>query len=212
VNGLGPFLLEYTANGRVAERSGNRSDYAAPHGAFQCAGPGGPASEAEGRASQTSDDRWCVIAVFDDAQWNALKREMGDPEWAQSERFATLLARKRNEDELEQRLDEWTRTLPPEEIAERLQAAGVPAGIVQNAQDVLDGDQHLKARGYYVYLDHPETGRSAYDGPPYRLEETPGLLSSPAPLLGQHNDYVLHKLLGVPDERTADLLVNQVVF
>ena len=46
-----------------------------------------------------------------------------------------------------------------------LQAAGVPAGVVQNAQDMLDRDPHMKARGYYRYLDHPETGRAAYDGP-----------------------------------------------
>ena len=60
-----------------------------------------------------------------------------------------------------------------------LQARHVPAGVVQNAQDMLDKDEHMKAREYYWYLDHPETGRSAYDGPPMRLSATPGQLRAP---------------------------------
>jgi benzylsuccinate CoA-transferase BbsF subunit len=99
-----------------------------------------------------------------------------------------------------------------EAIADLLQDQGVPAGIVQTAADVLDHDQHMKARGFYVYLDHPEAGRTAYDGPHFRLNETPGVLRSPAPLLGQHNQYVLHDLLAVGDDRTTELLVNQVVY
>jgi len=83
---------------------------------------------------------------------------------------------------------------------------------VQTAEDVLDNDPHLKARAFYQYLDHPEAGHNAYDGPHFRLERTPGALRAPAPLLGQDNDYILNELLALDGERTADLLVNQVVF
>jgi len=196
VTGLGPYLMDYAVNGRVAERCGNRCEYAAPHGAFPCAG----------------DDRWCVIAVFDDTQWQALLQVIGNPEWAQAGRFDTLLARKEQEDELEALISDWTRTLGAEEIAESLQSNGVPAGIVQTAEDVLDHDAHLKARGFYVYLDHPEAGHNAYDGPHFRLSRTPGMLRTPAPLLGEHNHYVASQLLAIDDERMADLLVNQVIF
>jgi len=196
VSGLGAYLLDYSVNGRVGERNGNRCEYAAPHGAFACKGA----------------DRWCVIAVIDDQQWVALKRCMGEPEWAQSSEFSTLLGRKRNGDELEELISGWTSTMTAEAIADLLQDQGVPAGIVQTAADVLDHDQHMKARGFYVYLDHPEAGRTAYDGPHFRLNETPGVLRSPAPLLGQHNEYVLRDLLAVGDDRTTELLVNQVVY
>ncbi len=196
VSGLGPFLMDYAANGRVPERNGNRIEYAAPHGAFPCSG----------------EDRWCVIAVFDDGQWEALRRVMGDPEWSRSGDFSTLLARKRHEDELEARISDWTRTLTAEEIASTLQANGVPAGILQTSQDVLDNDPHVKARGYYVYLDHPDAGHNAYDGPGVRLNETPGVLRAPAPLLGQHNDYVLTNLLSLDPEKVADLILSQVIF
>jgi crotonobetainyl-CoA:carnitine CoA-transferase CaiB-like acyl-CoA transferase len=77
---------------------------------------------------------------------------------------------------------------------------------------VLDHDEHLRARGYYVYLDHPETGRAAYDGIPARLSATPGRLATPAPLLGEHNDYVLREILGYTDAEIADLLMEQVVY
>ncbi|MHB8577519.1 MAG: CaiB/BaiF CoA transferase family protein, partial [Dehalococcoidia bacterium] len=147
VNGLGPFLLDYTVNGRVDARTGNRCSYAAPHGAFQCAG----------------EDRWCVIAVFTDTQWQALTSTMGEPEWTRRPEFATLLGRKEHEDELELLMGQWTCTLSAEEIAERLQAAQVPAGVVQTARDLLENDPHVKAREFYVYLDHPEAGHNAYD-------------------------------------------------
>ena len=72
---------------------------------------------------------------------------------------------------------------------------------------MLDFDEHLKARGYYVYLDHPETGRSAYDGPPAKFSKTPGELRSPAPLLGQHTEQVCKEILGLGDDEMADLMV-----
>ncbi len=88
----------------------------------------------------------------------------------------------------------------------------VPAGVVENARDMLDNDEHLKARGYYVYLDHPETGRAAYDGPPFRLSKTPGVLRTPAPLLGQHNEQVCKEILGMSDEEIAEALIEQALY
>lgn len=196
VAALGPYVMEYLANGRVAERNGNRHPAAAPHGAYPCAG----------------DDRWCVIAVFTDQEWDALCDAMGRPDWCREERFATLLGRKAHEDDLDRLLAEWTRTKTAEEIMELLQARGVAAGVVQTAEDVLDRDEHLKQRGFYVYLDHPEAGRHAYDGPHFRLHRTPGRLRSPAPLLGQHNDYVAREILGLSDEEIAQYVIEQVIY
>ncbi len=196
---VGPAILDYTANGRDQVRAGNRQENAAPHGAFPCLPRG-------------EDDRWCVIAVFDDAQWQALRDMMGDPDWARDERFGTFLARKRNEDELEERLGEWTATWVAEELADRLQEAGVPAGVVQTAEDVLDRDPHLAERGYYVRLDHPETGLSAYDGSPFRMSKTPGGPTVPAPCLGEHTLYVAKEIIGLTDDEIADLVATQVLY
>ena len=72
---------------------------------------------------------------------------------------------------------------------------------------MLDMDEHIKERGFYVYLDHPEAGRTAYDGPPFRLSKTPGELRSPAPMLGEHTEYVTKEILGLNDDEIADLMV-----
>lgn len=196
VSPLGPALLDYTVNGRVQDRAGNRLPHAAPHGAFPCVG----------------EDRWCVIAVFTDEEWYALCDVAGHPEWRDDPRFATLLARKENEDELEGLLSDWTRTKSAEEVMESLQAAGVPAGVVHDAEDMLDKDAHLKQRGYYVYLDHPEAGRTAYDGSGFRLSKTPASLRSPACMLGEHTHYVAKEILKLDDEEIAQLIIDQVLY
>lgn len=219
VSALGHYLVEAAANGTNPTRTGNRVPHAAPHGVFPCksrprAGniPARELIMAGGVAKVPEEDRWVAIAVFSDAAWEGLKDAMGRPAWADEERFGTLLGRKEHEDALDDLVGAWTSGMEAEEAMRILQAKGVPAGVVQTAQDVLDHDPHLKARGYYVYLDHPEAGHNAYDGPGFRLSETPARLHGPAPLLGQHNDDVLRDLLGYSDERIADLLVEQIVY
>lgn len=218
VAALGPALLEAAANGRVPERAGNRVPHAAPHGAFPCrprvqsGNVPARAAIAAGSDEPPLEDRWLAIAVTSDAEWEGLKDAMGRPAWADEERFATLLGRKAVEDELETQVGAWTATMEAEAAMRLLQAKGVPAGVVQSAEDILDHDEHTRARGFYVYLDHPEAGHNAYDGPMFRLSASPARLQGPAPLLGEHNDYVLREVLGYDDERIAELLVEQVVF
>ena len=199
---LAPALMDFTVNGRVQTRAGNRLPHAAPHGAFRCKD-----NEWDGQP----EDRWCAIAVFDDAQWRALVEAMGSPAWADDARFASLPGRKQHEDEIEAKVTEWTREHAAEDVMALLQASGVPAGVVANARDMLQ-DEHLKARGYYVYLDHPEAGRTAYDGPPFRLSKTPGALRSPAPLLGQHNELVCKEILGMTDDEIAEAVIEQSLY
>jgi len=215
---VGPALLDYTINGRVQTRMGNRQENAAPHGVFPCLPrpftepvPGSPPPLGGGPTPEL-EDRWIAIAVFTEDQWQALKSVMGDPAWADEPRFADLAGRKANEDELERLLAGWTKGQRAEDLMERLQAVGVPAGVVHTAEDVLDHDVHLKARGYYVYLDHPETGRSAYDGSPFKMSKTPGGPERPAPLLGEHTLYVARDVIGLSEDEVADLVANQVLY
>jgi crotonobetainyl-CoA:carnitine CoA-transferase CaiB-like acyl-CoA transferase len=215
---VGPAIIDYTANGRVQTRQGNRQENAAPHGVFPCR-PRPTTPPVEGAPlplgmSQPppEEDRWIAIAVFTDEQWQAMRKVMGEPAWAAEPRFDTLEGRKANEDDLERLVADWSRDQVAEELMERLQAAGVPAGVVQTSEDVLDHDEHLKARGYYVYLDHLETGRAAYDGSPFKMSKTPGGPVRPAPLLGEHTMYVAKEIIGLSDEEIADLVADQVLY
>ncbi len=200
VNTLGTAVADYLANGNVQTRTGNRHPNMAPHGIFRCA---------DDETSAGSTDRWVAITVH--TLWPQVCEALGHPEAATDVRFASFEARKANEDALEAVVSSWTAGLRAEDAAARLQALGVPAGVVQNAQDILDKDEHVRARGYYQYLDHPETGRSAYDGPAARLSKTPGYHAGPAPLLGEHTFEVCERILGLSVDEIADLAAAGVL-
>ena len=184
-----PGILDYAANSREPTRIGNSSPYAVPHGIYPCKG----------------DDRWCTIAVFNDEEWQTLCREIGKPEYAEDPRFNTLMNRKNNENELNLLISEWTAEHTPEEVMERLQAAGVPAGVVKNTADIFE-DPQLRQRNMFWKMDHPEMGQFTHLGQSFILSETPAKPLRPSPLLGEHTEYVCTKILGMSDEEFINLL------
>lgn len=194
VNFLGPAVLDYIVNKRIASRMGNRDPYMAPHSVFPCQG----------------NDRWVAIAITNDAEWQKLCEAMGNPDWSKDPRFSTLLGRKDNEDDLERLIEEWTRNHTAEEIMTMLQRAGVPAGVVQKAEDLFN-DPQLKHREHFRFLKHREIGVHAYQSPAYRLSKTPCSLQKPAPCLGEDNEYVYKNILGLSDDEIAELLVEGVI-
>ena len=194
INFIAPVILDYTVNKRVWEREGNRCPYAAPHGIFPCKG----------------DDRWCAIAVFTDDEWRALCKVMRNPCWTKEPRFSTFLSRKKNEDELEHLLAQWTINYDAEELMYKLQKAGVPAGMLENGEDIHN-DPQLIHRHYLWELNHPEIGKHSYETSPFRMSKTPAELYKAGPCLGEDTEYVCTKILGIPDELFIELL-GQGVF
>jgi benzylsuccinate CoA-transferase BbsF subunit len=194
VHFLAPLVLDYVANGRTAGREGNHHAEAAPHGAYRCLGV----------------DRWCAIAVFSDEEWASFARTIGNPAWTADGRFATLTARKDNEEELDRLVEEWTCARTAEEVMRLMQAAAVAAGVLQTGQDILDNDPQLRHRHSFWELEHPEVGVQRAQGPPFLLSKAPCRMSR-APMLGEHGGYVLKELLGMSDEEVAGLVIGGVV-
>ena len=192
---LGPVLMDYWVNQRVQSRTGGRSATSAPHGIYRCQG----------------EDRWCAIAVTTDAQWAALCRVMGNPEWTQNSRFSTMMGRLQHVDDLDTWLTGWTSKLPAETVMQQLQEAGVAAGVVQNAQDLLEGDPQLRHRGHYHQLHHPVTGPTYYMGPAFHLSATPATMR-PAPCLGEHNAYVYGDLLGMSADEIDQYTKDEIFY
>ena len=190
---LAPALLDYTVNGREGGKIGNRHPYAAPHGAYCCQG----------------DDRWCTIAVFTDKEWEAFCKVIGKPELTKHPKFATVLARKENEEELNRLVEDWTVNFPPEEVMRKMQAAGIGAGVVESGKDLVE-DPQLEHRHQFWTLNHPEMGPCIYGGPAFKLSETPAELHMPAPCFGEHTEYVCTHLLGMSDEEFTGLLAEGV--
>ncbi|UCH08003.1 MAG: CoA transferase [Deltaproteobacteria bacterium] len=184
---LVPALLDYTVNDHVQGRNGNRCDYAAPHGAYPCQG----------------EDRWCVIAVFTDDEWKNLCQVMGNPDWTKDSKFATLLGRKQNEEELDKLIGEWTTNFTAEEIMTRLQAEGVEAVVVSNAQDMYN-DPALN-RYLWAEMEHAVIGKYHLQLPPFKLSKMPSQVRMSGPLLGEHNEYVYINMAGLSQEEYKQL-------
>src|SRR5262245_37837187 len=92
-----------------------------------------------------------------------------------------------------------------------LQAAGVPAGTVQNAADHF-ADPHLRARGFLIELDHPVAGPRRYPGNPIRTAAGFFAPARRAPLLGEHTREICRDLLGLPASEVEALLASGAIW
>jgi crotonobetainyl-CoA:carnitine CoA-transferase CaiB-like acyl-CoA transferase len=185
---LGPALLDYTVNGRVWQRAGNREPYLAPHGVYPALG----------------DDCWIAIAVSNDMQWQALCEVMGHPDLLSDPRFASQAARAERQNELDAIVADWSRSRKAEEAEAALQARGVPASTVQNSSELFR-DPQLRHRGHFVQLEHPVHGTTTVEGSRFRLSRTPSRIERSAPTFGRDTYYVLGTVLGYSPELIAEL-------
>lgn len=181
VSMLGEGILDYVMNGRVLSSVGNTHPTMAPHNNYRCAG----------------DDVWVAIAVRSEADWRAFCQAARHPEWADDPRFADAYLRTHHRDELDALITTWTSQRTPYDVMESLQAAGIAAMPVMNVEDQFM-DPHLRARQVHVECEHPRVGIEWLHGIPWHLSATPGRIRRPAPLLGEHNQYVFGELLGLP--------------
>ena len=191
-----PTMLDRAVNGREQGLRGNRHPALAPHGAYPCLG----------------EDRWIAIVCRDDREWEGL-RDVLDPSGRGEifdECYASLLGRKSHEDELDRVIGDGARAWDRRDLMEALQRAGVPAGVVNDPRDLFE-DPQLRHRGHFRYLDHPEIGPYATDQTEAHLSRTPGKLDRPAPLLGEHTEYVLTDLIGLSPQEYRSLKEDGVL-
>ena len=186
-------LMDYSMNGRVGKRRGNRHDFMAPHQNYPCQG----------------EDEWIAIAVASDEEWQNLVQVMGTPAWAEDEKFAAVLDRLHNEDELDRLIGEWTILHDRYELMERLQNAGVTAGVVNSPGKTVH-DPHLQARGFIEDLDYFDAGRFKTPGLAWKMSATPGRIWRTAPTLGQDSEYIFGKHLGITAEEYQELVEKKV--
>ena len=203
----GPAFLDIQANGRTTMREGyppgNRAHWpgtplvnnyrgrtVAPHNAYMT------------RPGEYND--WCTIVCFSDEEWRRLVGVMGSPSWATDEKFATLEGRLEHQEEMDQGIEAWTKSLGKYEIMERCQAAGVPSMPVQSSQDRVDNDPQLRHREMYREIEHPALGTWPLQNAPFQMSEIPAVNSRPGPLIGQHNREVFEGLLGISHEELVN--------
>ena len=109
---LGAEYLDYFVNGTVSQPLGNRHAWMAPHGVYRCKG----------------SDAWCAIAIGSEEEWEGLCQALGNPAWSRDTRFVDMAGRHANQDELDLRIEEWTRERTPETVMNTLQESRCASG------------------------------------------------------------------------------------
>ena len=191
---IGEAFMEYFMNGRVLGTMGNRSPTMAPHNNYPCLG----------------EDRWVSIAVDTEEEWRSFCTAIGNPPWVKEKRFSDKFNRQRNLEELDRLVSAWTINLSNYEVMDILQKAGVAATPCLDLMERFS-DPHYAERGTHLQVEHPATGIDIIAGIPFKLSGTPGEVRRPAPMLGQHNDYVFRELLGKPESEIAQLIEEKVI-
>jgi len=186
---IAPAVLDYTVNGRVRRRNGNREPGAAPNGVYPCVG----------------EDRWIALEVRNEAEWGALC-EVAGRGWEADGRFSTLANREANPEALDDVVSQWTTDHVDRDLESALQAAGVPAHAVL---DSLDGDKdpQLQHVEHFVEIESSDLGTIPVERTRQRLSRTP---ADPrwVGTYGEDNDYVLRELLGLDDETIAEIAAS----
>jgi len=199
LNAAAETVIEFSAYGGRLRREGNRSPRAAPQGLYPCAGH-----------DTELDPRWLALSVESDAQWRALSRVLGDPDWARDPGLSDHEGRRAAHDRIDAELRPFLAARQRDAAIALLVAAGVPAAPVFDPRNTHAHPQ-LAARGYYETVDHPEVGAQATPTVPFRYASVDRWLRRPAPTLGQHNREILGGLLGLSDAEIDALAQAKVI-
>jgi benzylsuccinate CoA-transferase BbsF subunit len=190
---IGELLLGYEMNGQVPERMGNAHPRYAPHNVYRCWGV----------------DRWLALEVHSDDEFAVLAEVIGQPELARDSRFSDMASRKKNEEVLDQLIEAWTRTRDRDWMVAEFCRANLAAAPSRDARD-LYADPHLRARGAFLKVDHPEWGELELVGAPWKMSDAE-MPARHAPLLGEHNEYVLRELLGLSEAEVTELRQKDII-
>jgi benzylsuccinate CoA-transferase BbsF subunit len=199
INFTGTAIADYSVNGRMQRRDGNRlksgdAPAVAPHGVYPTKGT----------------DQWIAVSVFTDEEWRAFCRVLGRDDWPSDARFASMADRCANDAALDAAIAEETPKHDARELMERLQAAGVIAGAVLDSEH-LYADPQLTHRGHFVPIVHPDWGDFPAEVFGARLSDNPPAVQRPSPQLAQHNEYVLRELLDYSQEEYDQLVAAGAV-
>jgi len=177
-----------TSKGRSPDvprrRTANSAEHAVPHGVYPCEG-------------QSGEERWVAIAVVGDEAFERLRTLCG---WRPIRRRRRSPDDSRHAEAIDERLGAWTRSRTAEDVAAKLQAAGISAMVVQNGDDHR-ADAHFAERGAIVTVHHPDLGDERHVASPVRLSRTPLARPLASPMLGADTKDVLRDRLGLAVRR-----------
>ena len=180
----------------LEERRGNREADVAPHGCYPC----------------RDRDRWIALAAFDDCDWEQLTEVLGLEPLRQDPRFASLAARVAHQDDLDALVGEATRAWSADELATRLQVAGLAAAPVRTAEDIF-ADEQLIGDGFIGTVVQSELPEAQLPKMPWRLTVGDESMRpiGPAPDFGEDTRAILQELLAITADEWDALLARGIV-
>ena len=186
-------IVRYTVAGEIPQPLGTKHPAITPFQAFR------------------TEDSWIVVAIGNDTLWREFCTAIARPELAEDPRFRTNELRTENQQELSDILEKVTKTKTTEEWMQILERIGLPCSPINTIDKVIQ-DPNVNYRQMVVEIDQPNVGPLRIAGSPFHLSETPGEVANPAPLLGQHTEEVLLKVLGYSTDRVQELIEEKVVY
>jgi crotonobetainyl-CoA:carnitine CoA-transferase CaiB-like acyl-CoA transferase len=149
--------------------------------------------------------------VETDDQWRAFCQLTGRPELLSDEQFCSRFEQLKHQESLDEIVSEWTRSHSKYETTEILQSIGIAAAPVLSRGEKFS-DPELVAREDFNKVYHPVLGEEVLGANPWRLSLTKPEIQRPAPLVGEHNNYVYGELLNIPAWEIKILQVEKVIY
>ena len=182
----------YLVGGKIPEKIGNRYESVYPYDSFK------------------AKDGSLVIGCGNDKLFGLLTEIMKREDLKTDERFVINSKRVENHAQLKPIIENWLKDKEIDETVEKLLAKGIPAALI-NTIDKVVADPHVLSREMFVEVEHPIAGKMKLTGNHLKFSETPAVIKTPAPLLGEHLDEVLKNILKL-DEETILKLKEEKVF
>jgi len=193
LNMMESLVTEHDVAGYTRERTGPIIPNVAPSNIFE-----------------TKDQQMILIAANQDGVFSRLCTVMGKPELSSDDRYKSHSARGRNQKELDDLINQWTKTKNLKEVETLCNDNGIPAGLIYKAKDMI-ADPHFKARDSIIDIEHPEFGLIKMQNVAPKLSRNPGEVRQVGPELGEHNNYVFMEILKKTKEELKVLKENGVI-
>jgi len=159
---------------------------------------------------RTKDNSWVIAAIGNDKLWTDYCAVIGRPDLNDDPRFQTNPLRNQHKQELIPVIEEEMSKKTAKEWCEIFEREGIPYSPINTVKDICE-DRHIAHRSMLVEIDQPCVGRMTICGSPIRLSETPGEVYAPAPVLGEHTEEVLERILDFKKEEINALKKEGVV-
>jgi crotonobetainyl-CoA:carnitine CoA-transferase CaiB-like acyl-CoA transferase len=179
-----PFLIEQSVCGFTRPRQGNSHPLYAPHNIYRCSG----------------DDQWIVLSVLNNEQWSALVSLIQSPQLMNDPTLLNVAQRHMQLEKINAVIHSWTVLRSAHECMNKLQQAGICAGVVKPVWEVQE-DIHLRSRGVFTNIYREHIGEYLATTAVFRESDLPMKIIRSAPTLGEHSREVFNRVLGLSEEQ-----------